>query len=278
MYLGIFIVIGLSLSVSSDISISTWGLIAGLAASAFGGLRWVFVQLLLEKDEMSKVAIIAVYRFSFVSVISIAPLSLIFELRSILSSEFAHNSVDLFEIFQLLLGGGLIACLLIIVEINLINLSSSLTLSILGELKEIVQIILAMVAFKDHLTLTSGIGIFTTLSGAEAYRRIKHYEKEYSSFSKNNSLTKFTGSSAAFDDSYDNLIDENDIYHDQNPSQLHTNSNSKNVTINMYDSMNSDASTNNNYYTGKSFNDDGIVDNLNDADEIQMKPLQSYQK
>lgn len=184
------IVGGLSLAVMSDIHASLFGVLSASLSASLAGLRWVFVQLLQEVDDQSKSPIVSVYRFASVTVMAMLPLVLIFDIKSILRSEFMHDITSIIEIIELLTVGGVIGCILIIVELKLLSLTSSLTLSIIGELKEIIQIVLGMIAFHDHFTIFSGVGVFIAISSAEYYRRIKGTEivASSSSISGSNSL------------------------------------------------------------------------------------------
>lgn len=160
-----------------DVRTSTLGIAAGLTSALCGGGRWIFVQMLIYRDEASRNPCVALYRFSLISVLTVAPLVYFFELQPLLASPVSADGKSFVQAMQLIMFGGLIACVLIVVEINLLNLTSSLTLSILGELKEVIQIILGMMAFHDALSYYSGAGVAITLLAAEVYRRIKANEK-----------------------------------------------------------------------------------------------------
>jgi len=165
------IVCGLSLAVFSDLNASVLGISTAAAASACGGLRWVLVQMLQQADNKSKDAMVAMYRFAATTVIAMVPLVLIFELRSLLQSEFNKDIHSLIEVVELVFVGSILGCLLVVIELNLLTLTSSLNLSVIGELKEAIQILLGMIAFQDHFTVLSGVGVVIAISSAELYRR-----------------------------------------------------------------------------------------------------------
>ena len=173
----LLLIIGLSLAVSSNILVvSITGIITALSAASCGGLRWVLVQLLIQQDNISNNPCITLYRFSLISLLTIIPLVIIFDIKTLINSIFFQNLTIFMELFQFCVLGGLIGCALIVVEIYLLNLTSSLTLSILGELKEIIQIIFTIITFHDSYNILTIIGTIITLLSAELYRQIKHSE------------------------------------------------------------------------------------------------------
>lgn len=174
------VVCGLSLAVLSDIQASLWGILAASSSAALAGLRWVLMQSLQVADDKSRSSIIAMYRFSAVTVLAIFPLVLIFELPSLIQSKFVQDANSIIEVIELLFVGSIVGCLLIIIELNLLTLTSSLTLSIIGELKEAIQILLGMIAFHERFTYISGAGVALAISSAEVYRRIKGTEPKES--------------------------------------------------------------------------------------------------
>ena len=68
--------------------------------------------------------------------------------------------------------GGIIACLLIVVEVKLVRLTSSLTMSVFGQIKEIIQILCAMVLFKENLTSRGALGICISIVSSFYYRYV----------------------------------------------------------------------------------------------------------
>ncbi len=87
------------------------------------------------------------------------------------------HGLEASEIAGLIFLGGFIAVLLMIVELYILTLTSSLTLSVLGEMKEVFQIAFAMAVFHDHVSFRSGVGLVVVLLAAELYRNLRHFEK-----------------------------------------------------------------------------------------------------
>lgn len=172
------LILGLSLAIFSDIKLSKSGMIFAIAASASGGLRWVLIQVLSTRDESCKHnACNILYKFSPASVASIIPLLFLFERSSLV---FYYSTCPwhiILEISALISLGGIIACLLIVVEIVILDQTTSLTLSILGQIKEALQITFSIIAFHDSYTTESVLGVLLSLAAAEYYRRIKKQEE-----------------------------------------------------------------------------------------------------
>ena len=161
---------GLGLAVSSHTTISVVGLLLCLGAAAAGGLRWALTQQLMVSDEATRNVFVAIYRFSPASAISMLPFALALELRPLMTSSFGKDPLALSEAAAMTLGGGLIAFALILTEVNLVRLSSSLTMGMLGQMKEVLQIALALAIFRDELHPLNAFGIFVSLSASAFYR------------------------------------------------------------------------------------------------------------
>lgn len=63
--------------------------------------------------------------------------------------------------------GGLTAFFLIVAEVKLVQLTSSVTLGVFGAIKEVCQIALAVIVFKDALSFLNTTGLFLTILSTE---------------------------------------------------------------------------------------------------------------
>lgn len=164
--------LGLAVANTGD-SLNVFGMLSVLAATAMSAVRWVLMQLLAVKDEHSSSVMVTLYRFSPYSAISIIPFALGFEAPSLAHSSFAHSSVLLTQALLYSIFGGVVSFLLILVEVKLLRVTSSLSMCVIGQIKEIIQILAAMVLFKDHITVRSGAGILLSILAAYWYRHLK---------------------------------------------------------------------------------------------------------
>ena len=78
------------------------------------------------------------------------------------------------EAVGFVLVGGIASFLLLLVEVKLLQITSSLTLGVLGTIKEVLQIMLAMVVFKDKVSILNVSGIILTFLGTAGYHKLKN--------------------------------------------------------------------------------------------------------
>eukprot|EP01039_Chlorochromonas_danica_P003902 gene3902-4263_t len=163
---------GLALAVSNSLDVQLAGLLCAFFAAAVSGLRWALMQLLAVKDDQSKSVMITLYRFAPASVFSILPFVMTLEGHRLSLSSFAHQPKQFYDASLLCAFGGVIAFLLIVVEVKLLRLTSSLTMSVFGQIKEMIQIILAMMIFKENLSFKTGVGVSISIFCSLYYRYI----------------------------------------------------------------------------------------------------------
>jgi Triose-phosphate Transporter family len=82
------------------------------------------------------------------------------------------------KVLSLCMFGGILSSALIFAEMTLLSATSSLTFSVLGQVKEIIQIILAMIVFNENLSAKSIFGVGFSIAAAAYYRKIKVTELE----------------------------------------------------------------------------------------------------
>ena len=85
------------------------------------------------------------------------------------------NAWTLFtEVLAFVSIGGLASLLLLMAEVKLLQLTSSLSLGVFGVIKEILQIILAVGVFHDTISLVNVLGLALCIGGTGAYHHMKH--------------------------------------------------------------------------------------------------------
>ena len=186
----LFIVGGIGLAVASSTDVSVIGVAMVLGASASGGVRWALVQKLMTVNEQSRNVFVSIYRFAPASALSMVPFALGVDLMPFLRSDFFQNSSDsaLTTTFVLVVLGGLFAIALITTEVHLVNLTSSLTMGVLGQVKEVIQIVLSMLIFHDHVNLLNAAGIVIAVTAVGYYKRIKAVDAETTRYSALNQV------------------------------------------------------------------------------------------
>jgi solute carrier family 35 protein C2 len=215
------IVIGVGIAILSSVELNFFGIILCAFASAIAGCRWSLLQLLLRLDkQLSQNSILVLYCFALYSVVSILPTMMLLEMPKLYSSPFASEPFILFQCLIISFFGGLLAFGLIVVEVTLVKLTSSLTMSVLGQVKEVTQIGLSMLIFHDKLSLRGMIGIIIALCSAQYYRHIKmkeaanrleQYEEEGVKITDHEDVGLLGGSLRKIQD---NMIQELDVFED----------------------------------------------------------------
>jgi solute carrier family 35, member C2 len=184
---------GISIAVFTSTEISYLGLFLVLGAAACGGIRWVLVQKLLSSSTHTSNSMLSIYYFSPYSAISILPFGFL-NLFTFLSSDYyqSSTSINLWITLGLIITGGIIAFYLILTEVYLVQITSSLTLGVLGQVKEMVQIVLSIIVFRDSVNLMNGLGVIIALAGVWWYKSIKILEKQNETKIEYSSLAQVT--------------------------------------------------------------------------------------
>ena len=174
------IMVGLSVAVLSTEHISLYGVALCLAASFSGGLRWVIMQYFMKLHMTGHSVMATLYKISPIAFVSLLPTALLIEGNSFMQSKFMVVDAESYSLQSLVvlfsLFGGLLASVLIFVEMVLLAVTSSMTLTVLGQVKEIIQIVLSMMVFNENLSTRSICGITFSLIAANSYRQIKMQE------------------------------------------------------------------------------------------------------
>jgi solute carrier family 35 protein C2 len=176
----ISICLGIGAAVFNTLDADALGVVYSVGSAACGGLRWVLLQMLVDVDSSSKNVMITLYRFTPPSVVAVVPVALVLELPRLIQSSFLSrdNHNMLLETFLLASVGGVISLLLIGVEVRLLQLTSSLSMGVLGQTKEILQILTAMLVYKDAISVRSAAGISVSILASLYYKHVKNGERQ----------------------------------------------------------------------------------------------------
>lgn len=180
------ITLGLGVAVVTSINLNLYGVIFALGSASASGLRWVLLQVLAEKDSQSKNVMVTLYRFSPFSAISIIPFALTIDMPELVDSHFATNVDEFYAVLGLSVLGGLISFVLIVVEVKLLRITSSLTMSVIGQIKEMLQISVAMVFLNETIQVKTGLGIALSIVASYYYRYFNNLNN-----SKTNSIRDY---------------------------------------------------------------------------------------
>ena len=183
--------IGLGVAVLSSKHISVYGVSLCMGASLAAGLRWVLMHYYMKHTIKNNHIMTVLYKISPSAFLSILPIAILYEGHSLFFSPFLNDGgMLMIQVVTFSLFGGILASILIFTEMVLLNETSSLTLMVLGQVKEVIQIILGMFIFNENLGMKSIIGIIVSLLAANNYRKIKMTEMsdETLNSDKNNAI------------------------------------------------------------------------------------------
>ena len=95
------------------------------------------------------------------------------ELPRYLKSTYAHSLVLSTEAAGIAVAGAMLSIALVGFEIFIVRITSSVTLGILGQFKEIMQIALSMFIFKEKMNLQTAVGLTISLIAANYYKAVR---------------------------------------------------------------------------------------------------------
>ncbi|EQC30777.1 hypothetical protein SDRG_11538 [Saprolegnia diclina VS20] len=169
-----FICTGIGMASYGTINFVLIGFLCVLLASILGTLRWVLTQFFMKRMTASSHHTLAVvYYISPVSALLLLPIAVVVDGPSLLASKFCHDTVLFLQALLGVLLGGTMSFFLVSVEIELVKKTSALSLGIAGNLKDVLQILMAMLIFHDKLSALNVAGLFVATTGLVLYSYIK---------------------------------------------------------------------------------------------------------
>ncbi|KAF0702950.1 hypothetical protein AaE_015620, partial [Aphanomyces astaci] len=168
------ICVGIGLASYGTIHFVVIGFVLVLSASILGTLRWVLTQFLMQQmDPRQNKSLAVVFHIAPVSALSLVPIALLVDGAGLTSSVFARDMTLWMECLVFLTTGCFLSFLLIYVEVELVKSTSALSLGIAGNLKDVMQILMAMLVFQDHLSAVNGAGLALATVGLMWYSYLK---------------------------------------------------------------------------------------------------------
>ncbi|CAN7065315.1 unnamed protein product [Brassica rapa subsp. trilocularis] len=167
---------GVLLSVAKETEFEFWGFVFVMLAAVMSGFRWCMTQVLLQKETYG-----LKNPFTFMS--CVAPvMAIVTGLLSLLLdpwSEFRENRYfDNGEHFArtcfLMLFGGALAFFMVLTEYVLVSVTSAVTVTIAGVVKEAVTIVVAVFYFHDEFTWLKGFGLMIIMVGVSLFNWYKY--------------------------------------------------------------------------------------------------------
>ncbi|KAJ8527790.1 hypothetical protein K7X08_015241 [Anisodus acutangulus] len=175
--LGIILVIsvGILLTVAKETEFDFWGFVFVMLAAVMSGFRWTMTQILLQVGFCLKNPLTLMSYVTPVMALSTAFLSLIFDPWH----EFGHtnyfdSSWHIARSCLLMLFGGTLAFFMVLTEYILVSITSAVTVTIAGVVKEAVTILVAVFYFHDDFTWMKGLGLMTIMFGVSLFNWYKY--------------------------------------------------------------------------------------------------------
>lgn len=178
LFLSVFVIgAGVAMASLGDVEFSMIGFLLVIGSSAVGGFRWSLTQVLMKQIRCSMDAILTIYLISPASALSLVPLALWMDGPRLWASKFLESDLLLLTTANVL-GSALFAFSMILVELELLRRTSSVTLGVISYVKQILQIGLSVIVFHDALTALNVLGFCLTLLGMFMYTLVKNRERK----------------------------------------------------------------------------------------------------
>ncbi|KAL7087069.1 hypothetical protein ACP275_13G042700 [Erythranthe tilingii] len=178
--LGIMLVIsvGILLTVAKETEFELWGFIFVMLAAVMSGFRWTMTQILLQKEAYGlKNPLVLMSYVTPIMAIATGLFSLILDpWDEFRNSDYFNSSWHIARSCLLMLFGGTLAFFMVLTEYILVSVTSAVTVTIAGVVKEAVTILVAVLYFHDEFTWLKGFGLLTIIFGVSLFNWYK-YEK-----------------------------------------------------------------------------------------------------
>ncbi|XP_060190965.1 probable sugar phosphate/phosphate translocator At1g06470 [Lycium barbarum] len=199
--LGIMLIIsiGVLLTVAKETEFEFWGFIFVMLAAVMSGFRWTMTQILLQKEIYGlKNPLTLMSYVTPVMALSTAMLSLIFDpWQEFGSSSYFDSSWHITRSCLLMLFGGTLAFFMVLTEYILVSVTSAVTVTIAGVVKEAVTIVVAVFYFHDKFTWMKGIGLLTIMLGVSLFNWYKYDKLQKGNLSEDEMSRSSTQNAAA---------------------------------------------------------------------------------
>lgn len=147
------------------------GVVLVLLSELFAAFRWIVTQMIVQGQDLD--ALSAVLYMCPGSSLALIPLVIARETKEILSLPQTAHDMGLLGFGALFLIPGLMAFLLLVIEVQLVIETSSLTLTVFGNLKSVVTVLFSVAIFGDKVSVLQWVGMFVVGVGLLAYSQAR---------------------------------------------------------------------------------------------------------
>mmetsp|Transcript_11793 Transcript_11793/g.43090 ORF Transcript_11793/g.43090 Transcript_11793/m.43090 type:complete len:344 (-) Transcript_11793:362-1393(-) len=165
--------IGLGVMIASfgELEFNMFGTILAVAGLSCESLRLVLSQRLLQADDIRFNAITGVYFTAPLSFVVLFALFLCFEYSSL--EAFVVSHVNPTEVLLVLLSNGVMAFFLNLSVYQVLQLTSAITYGVMGQMKDWVNMLVAIPVFNNTVTGIQVAGYSLAVSGVFYYKRLR---------------------------------------------------------------------------------------------------------
>jgi solute carrier family 35, member C2 len=148
------------------------GIACALAAACCSALRWVVSERFFARENARPNVLVLLALIGPITVGCLLP-PMAVEVADIVATRPFQSASDAEVLVGAMLGGGLLAFVLVLTELQLVALTSALTLNVIGHAKDAVVVLLSVAVFHDDLSLLNWAGVALTIASTTAYSAIK---------------------------------------------------------------------------------------------------------
>ncbi|XP_078169733.1 nucleotide/sugar transporter family protein [Carex rostrata] len=178
--LGIIVIIslGVLLTVAKEAEFEFWGFVFVMMAAVMSGFRWSMTQILLQKEAygLKDPITLMSYVTPIMAVATFIGSLLMDPWHKFDTNMYFDNPWHVARSCLLMLIGGTLAFFMVLIEYVLVSVTSAITVTIAGVVKEAVTIVVAVLYFHDKFTPLKGVGLVTIMVGVGLFNWYK-YEK-----------------------------------------------------------------------------------------------------
>ncbi|KAG5544932.1 hypothetical protein RHGRI_017406 [Rhododendron griersonianum] len=197
------------ITVVKETEFEFWGFVFVMLAAVMSGFRWTMTQILLQVWLVSLSILHTVCMFRLkdpitlmsyvtpVMAVSTALLSLILDpWDEFKGSTYFNSSSHIIRSCLLMLFGGTLAFFMVLTEYILVSITSAVTVTIAGVVKEAVTILVAVFYFHDQFTWLKGVGLIIILVGVSLFNWYKYQKLQKGELGEEN-VAKSSATNAA---------------------------------------------------------------------------------
>ncbi|KAL9855531.1 putative sugar phosphate/phosphate translocator [Arabidopsis thaliana] len=168
---------GVLLTVAKETEFEFWGFVFVMLAAVMSGFRWCMTQVLLQKETFGGTENPFIFMSCVAPVMAIATglLSLLLDPWSeFRDNKYFDSGAHFARTCFLMLFGGALAFCMVLTEYVLVSVTSAVTVTIAGVVKEAVTIVVAVFYFHDEFTWLKGVGLMIIMVGVSLFNWYKY--------------------------------------------------------------------------------------------------------